>query len=503
MRIGLALVCLAAATTGWSATEYDQFIASNASSSYPTITTLLSIEEGAVNKVLRREFAKSFHFHVGDQNLSGTVRVGNVLEGNFTASVTGFNDFSFGIREIGIDLQKAPGDAAGSLVARVAFDLNIGGAFVRSYTFDWTLKGTFKPVLLLDQDMMLDLAQDLDDLAGHISYDDVCNALQSHSSTDCNEALGIVRGKLKQSMHYLPIGPNVRAYLANLSRYRDIISDYYANNGFCHTFAQDNFTCPEPVAQAESQAKNYFMAIATALESSGFRSDLPEIAGWKQSLKASRDWLNACSSDNSNPLKSECGKLVFMLQLIGNYGIPERTYDQMVAFQGSVMGLLAPNGRRIEGLPASISNGSLYVMFDKDRFVVYVNYDFKAETPTLAQSYDAPSGILTLTSNAAFSIISINPVDAWSASNLEIDPDQAMYSRLSLDPTTGVYTIQVDLRKGLLWGYQYKWWQNKFCPSIGCPPPDYSNMAGRTATLTVTTSVAGAPSNSSSYPVKL
>jgi hypothetical protein len=503
MNARLAMFLFSALSSPWAATEYDPFIVSNNSSSYPTVSTVLSVEEGAVNKMLRREFAKSIHFHAGDLNLSRTVRVGDVLEGNFTASVTGFNDFSFAIREIGIDLQKAPGASSANMVARVAFDLNIGGVFVRSYSYDWNLAGQYKPVLLLDKNVALDLESDLDALAGNITYNDVCNALQSHTSTDCNEALSIVRDKLKLGMKYLPIAPNVREALANLSAYRNRITTYFADQGFCHEFAGRNIACPAPVAEAESQAKAYFMTIANNFESDGYRGDLPEIPSWKQALQTSKDWVYACSRDNSSPLKDACSSIEFVMLFSGNMGIPDQTYNDMVSFLGTVSGLLATNGKRIEALPASISNGSVYVMFDKDRFLLFVNYDFKAEAPTLVQSYDPTSGILTLTSNTAFSITAITPVDGWFASNLLFNPDLAVVSGLSLDAPRGEYKMSIDLKYALLWAYQYKWWKKGFCPGTGCPAPDYQNMAGISQTIKVTTSLAGVASNPSSYTIKL
>jgi hypothetical protein len=504
MKARLALFLFSALSAPWAATEYDSFIVPNSSTSYPTISSVLSIEEGAVNKMLKREFAKSIHFHLGDQYLSRTVRVGDVLEGSFTASVTGFNDFSFGIREIGIDLQKAPGASSANMVARLAFDLNIGGVFVRSYTFDWNFTGYYKPVLLLDKNVTLDLVSDLDALAGNITYDDVCNALQSHTSTDCNEALGIVRDKLKQGLRYLPIAPNVREALADLSSYRNRITTFFANQAYCHDFASLSIPCPAPVAQAESEAKSYFMTIANSFESDGYRSDLPEIPSWEQALQTSIDWVHACSRDNSNPLKDACSSIELASLFSGKMAIPNQTYNDMVAFLGTISGLLAPNGKRIEGLPASISNGSVYVMFDKDRFLLFVNYDFKAEAATLTPSYNASTGILTLTSNTPFSIVAITPVDGWYASNLLLDPNVATLSGLSLDGPRGVYTMSLDLRYALLWSFQYRWMKNAYCaPGAGCPSPDYQNMTGISLNMKVRTSVAGAEANFYTYSVKL
>src|SRR5688500_1043039 len=89
--------------SGVGATEYDPFVLTNPAG-YPTFSTILAVEEGGINAVLRREFAKGVRYRVGSYNTGLPVRVGDYLEGTFSVDHAGMTEFSFIVHEVGIDL---------------------------------------------------------------------------------------------------------------------------------------------------------------------------------------------------------------------------------------------------------------------------------------------------------------------------------------------------------------------------------------------------------------
>lgn len=496
-------LCLGLTTSALLATEFDQFVLPNTSGTYPTFSTILSIEEGAVNEILRREFARSIRYRLGNVNYSQAVRVGDVLEGGFTVDHEGMTEFSFGINHVGIDLQKDAGASTANLVARLDFSLNIGGVFVRNYKYDWNINGTQKPILVLNNEMVLDLVDDIQSLGSVISYQDVCNALGNPGENTCYEYHTIIAGKLKQAFRYLPFVRDIQGKLTDLTGFRNDVADFFRTAGYCKSFTAQDVACPTEIAALELKATQQFAALTAIFESSGF-VEVPEIASWTQTVAALNTWMNACSENSAHPYYSSCRWAFLTLIWTGGSYRLTRIYENTVAFLGTVTGLLAPDGRRVGQLPVFLYNGRIYGKFDKDRLLLGVSYDVKAAVPTVTSTYDAASGIMTLTSNAGFSILSIKPVDGWFASNLIVPVTNEVASPLAFDAARGVYEIKVDLKYALLFAYQYKWWKNQYCPSGGgCPPPDYGNMAGTQKSLTVTPSVGGSINSSSTVNVQL
>lgn len=491
-----------------AATEWDEFIPSNGGS-FPTMSALLSVEEAAINKILRDDFVKTIRFTLGSTLLDRTVRVGDVLEGHVTVTAPGMSEFSFTVHKLAVDVQENPPPfPVSKMVVRMDMSLYIGTVFVRRYAYDWTLNssgnsGPERSVILLDRDLVMDLWTDIQNLTIGVTRDHICAAIPSLGAAACQEYEWRIMERLRVALRYLPLIRDYAKKNIDLSPFRNQVANYYKANGQCRVLTPlfgTPVTCPSELISLVDQAINKFNALTYAMEDAG-GEDGPAYTAWIQARDAVKAWVQTCSANTSNPLRNQCLTMIPYLSSYASYfgGIYDKTLDKVEV----VMQLLSEDGMRIGTSPIFLANGRIFGALDRDRIVVGTSFDVKALTPAVTFQYDVTTGYMTITANTAFSILSLAVVDGWFNNNLLMPVSGPAFGSLYYDASREVYEMRIDMRASLLYAYQYKWWQNQYCPGVGCPPPSYANMAGTEKDITVYTSVGADISNIKTVRVKL
>jgi hypothetical protein len=499
------------------ATEYDPFIPANGGT-YPTVSTLLSVEEGAINKILRDDFVKRFHFSIGTTLLDKTVRVGDVLEGHVTVTNPGMSEFTFQVNQLAVDVQRTlPPNAVSKMVVRMDLSLSIGTVFIRNYKYDWVINGVFnsgpqRSVILLDRDLVMDLRTDAQTLAGiGISRDHICAAIPSLGAAACQEYESRILGGLQNALSYLPLIREYAQKSINLSPARAQAASYYQTISPCKLFTQGvpGTSCPVQLAALETDALRLFNEMTVALEQTG---DLESAAiyAWEVAKQKPETWLRGCAASPSNPFRSTCAStLVDFVKK--NYDDSRfrsiiRISSDALYLVESIMELMSEEGKRIAETTVYLSNARLFGALDNDRVIIGTSVDIKARAPTVTFAYDETSGIVSIKSNTGIGILALTPNGGWVPSYLkkvEVSEDVLVSPSAYYRETDG-YEVRLDLKTAFFNALHRAWAEDGFCISTGCPEPTRGNAAGKASQyITVWTSVGASIDNVQSFLVKL